>query len=169
VIDIKFLIIHCSAGPNGDAAFMDRIHKDRWQKNPRMWHVATAGTYRYCGYQRVILNGVRDPGCVYDAKLDGKIETGRLDTEEGCHCIGYNRSSLGICVVGELDKAPMTRKQWQALVDACVRLCKQHNLPYTRILGHRETASGKAEGKTCPGLTVNMRALRTEVRDRLAG
>ena len=79
------LIIHCSASRFGDAAAI------------RSWHKARG--WADIGYHAVILNGYRDGGMHFKAKLDGKIEPGRPESKQGAHCAaqGMNRKALGKC------------------------------------------------------------------------
>lgn len=152
----KFLIIHESDSDFGDVATI------------RRWHMAPPRCWRDIAYQKVILCGKRASKDPYDAALDGLIEQGRADKEIGAHCIGYNSKSIGICVVGVLDDHAMSQRQWESLCDACIRLCRRYSIPAENILGHRETASGKAEGKSCPGKFTVMSVLRALVKAQLA-
>ena len=155
---ILYLIIHCSDGHWGEVSYLNRVGLERG--------------FRKVSYQKIICNAFpsylswkfKKPVEVYD----GKIQQGRADDEIGAHCVGYNSISIGICLVGKLDEYPPTARQWEALVDACVRLCQRHSIPVNNILGHRETPSGAAGHKTCPGGKVDMTKLRAEVAARLA-
>lgn len=141
------IIVHCSATASGSVqAFRD-------------YHVNHNG-WADIGYHWVIGNGHGMP--------DGQIEAGRKEDLVGAHCVGYNFNSIGICIVGDTDKTPPTPAQMKTLITKLVQLRKQYSIPARNILGHRETASGTAEGKTCPGKLVDMDQLRIAISKRLS-
>ncbi|MDQ7799551.1 MAG: N-acetylmuramoyl-L-alanine amidase [Candidatus Edwardsbacteria bacterium] len=141
---ISNIIIHCSDSVFGD---VNEIRK---------WHLARG--WREVGYHFVILNGLIQPNFFLDA-LDGSIEAGRYinsdslldDNEAGAHTLGYNARSIGICLVG---KKKFTAKQMNSLLTLVRQLKLRYMIPVKNILGHNETPSGKAEGKTCPNFRV---------------
>ncbi len=141
------IIIHCSDSPWGNAKAIDEWHKARG--------------WKCIGYHYVILNGHPEPHKEYDSLKDGVIEPGRplnddnwvTGNEIGSHCLGYNDKSAGICLIGQTAPIP-TDAQMNALIGLCRHLMNTHGIPVENILGHCETASGKAEGKTCPNFDV---------------
>lgn len=141
-----FIIVHCSATASGSV------------QSFRDYHVNHNG-WRDIGYHWVIGNGHGMP--------DGQIEPGRDEQDTGAHCKGFNNTSIGICIVGDTDKTPPTPAQYEMLLSKLVQLCQKYMIPVKRILGHRETISGRMEGKTCPGILVDMDKLRLEVADRM--
>lgn len=88
--EIKKIIIHCSDSEFGDAALIDKWHKEKGWKG--------------IGYHYVILNGCRKANAtgfeLYGKKDDGWVETGRPVEEVGAHCEGENHDSIGICLIG---------------------------------------------------------------------
>jgi N-acetylmuramoyl-L-alanine amidase len=147
----EFIIIHCSDSPWGDVEVIDSWHKERG--------FDLAGGH-YCGYNFVVLNGHRSYWSMKDktrdTDCDGSIEAGRPLSAVGCHALGYNQNSIGICLIGVADFTPrqMARLRW--LVSS---MRAQFNIPVEHVLGHCETAlSG---GKTCPNL--DMRAFRASL------
>lgn len=146
---ITHLILHCSDSEWGNA------------NEIRNWHKAKG--WRDIGYHFVIQNGKPTyshfSSKTYIRSLDGAIECGRdldadsyiQDNEEGAHAFGYNRNSVGICVVG---RDNITESQRIALNQLCLDLCKIYNILPENVLGHCETPSGKAQGKTCPNFVV---------------
>ena len=137
-MDPRYLVIHHSESTWGDAAVIDKWHKDRgWSR---------------IGYHKVILNGYptykhRATGN-YLASADGKIQQGRADDEVGAHCKDgqMNYKSLGLCMIGNFDGDEPTEKQKEALTDACARLCMRHGIHVDHICFHNDFAD-----KTCPG------------------
>ena len=77
--DIREIIVHCTASPEGremTVKQIDDIHR-------------TQNKWRCIGYHKVIY-------------LDGSIHDGRSIDEEGAHCNedGHNRYSIGVVYVG---------------------------------------------------------------------
>ncbi len=128
--DIKKIIIHCSDSEFGDLDLIDKWHKERgWSK---------------CGYHCVITNGIIQPGKSYNSDLDGLVQEGRPLDQIGAHCKGYNKDSIGICLIG---KHHFTGKQlYGALPDLIFKL-KVLGIYASNIYGHCEFS-----GKTCPNI-----------------
>ena len=111
----------------------------------RNWHVLERG-WSDIGYHFVI-------------KHDGTIETGRdLDQdgdifeEIGAHTYGYNKNSIGVCLVGgKADNGEpennFTKDQFESL-EAIINVIK-YDYPDTTVHGHREFAN-----KACPSFDV---------------
>jgi hypothetical protein len=133
---------HVSASSFGDRALIDQWHKQR----------GFAGI----GYHRLVLNGFRSKYDAYASKLDGYVNLGRPDKEQGAHCLagGMNAISLGVCVIGNpgwvpdwregdepwpeflkagpkdryLKRVYMTVKQHEAHVQTLATLCDRHGI-----------------------------------------
>lgn len=134
---IKYIVIHCTATPEGREHTAKDI--DRWHKQ-RGW--------RGIGYNYVI-------------RLDGMIELGRDVDEVPAHVVGFNKSSIGIVYIGgsveSLDtqkakptkvlhaKDTRTKRQKEALLYLLKELRKLY--PTAKILGHRDF---KGVNKACP-------------------
>lgn len=149
---LTHIILHCSASEFGDAALI------------REWHKAKG--WKDIGYHKVILNG-RISKTETDPMRVGEIQDGRpLDgdnfispDEVGAHTLGYNVRSIGICLIGVKVFKPYQMRMAKSLVYEL--MCK-HKIPVENVLGHCETKSGKAEGKTCPN--IDMEWFRSQVR-----
>ena len=128
--NINKLIIHCSATRECDdsvnASVIDRWHKARGWKG--------------CGYHFIVL-------------IDGTIETGRMIDEVGAHVKGINKSSIGICYIGGLEKDGKTPKdtrtpnQKESLLLLIKTLKKIY--PEATLHGHNEFSN-----KACPSFDV---------------
>jgi N-acetylmuramoyl-L-alanine amidase len=108
-----------------------------------------------------IARGFKKVGYHYYIRRDGKIETGRHETEMGAHCKagGMNRSSLGVCFEGHGDFEPWTPEQveaWEALY-LSIRL--RYKIEPHRVFGHNEFEPNK----TCPGKLINMDSVRLDI------
>jgi len=119
------IIIHCSA--TKAELYVNAEIIDRWHRG-RGW----SGI----GYHEVI-------------KRDGTIELGRDLSAKGAHAKGYNSVSVGICMVGGLDKDGnpednFTGAQFKALEETLLH--KMRIYPKARIIAHNEVNSHKA----CP-------------------
>ena|SRR3990167_10942760 len=113
-----------------------------------------------CDYH-VKVNGWRDIGYHYGIELVGdryNIFKGRMDTEAGAHCLGFNDDSIGICMVGNFDHVPPPPAQVDLLRKLCRSLMEIYNIKPDHVLGHRETypLRGVQVEKTCPGSAFSM-------------
>ena len=137
---VKEIILHCAATPEGKAFTakdIDRMHRQRG--------------FRKIGYHYVI-------------DLDGKVEKGRADNENGAHAIGHNSTALGICYIGGVAKDGKTPKdtrtdeQKVALYELVNELMEKYNLTLDDVHGHYEFAN-----KACP--SFKMETFKEEFND----
>ena len=77
---IEAIVVHCSA--TKEDVWVDAKALDSWHK-ARGWSMI--------GYHRVI-------------RLDGTVENGRPFFRRGAHVSGNNTNTIGICLIGGLDK-----------------------------------------------------------------
>lgn len=123
--NIKELIVHCSATPEGKDYSVDII---------RQWHL-----------QR----GFSDIGYHYVVYRDGSIHIGRDESIIGAHCTGHNTNSIGVCYIGgcapdgKTPKDTRTTEQKQSLVKLLKELKTKY--PQASIHSHRDFAN-----KACP-------------------
>lgn len=111
------------------------------------------------------VNGWKDIGYHYGIELVGdeyEIFKGRMDSETGAHCIGFNDNSLGICLIGDFDKYPPNDRQIYLLKRLVFSLMGIYGIRAGDVLGHRETYAilGVPVEKTCPGKAFDMEAFR---------
>lgn len=127
---VDFLIVHASAtSPDHDIGAQEirRWHRER---------------------------GWFDIGYHYVIRRDGVLETGRKDTRPGAHVRGFNHRSLGICLVGGVDKKQnpqdnYTDEQYETLGRILTELSQRH--PDAEVLGHRDMPNVH---KACPCFEV---------------
>ena len=123
--NIRELIVHCSATPEGKDYSVDTI---------RQLHI-----------QR----GFSDIGYHYVIYRDGSIHIGRDESIIGAHCTGHNTNSIGVCYIGgcasdgKTPKDTRTTEQKQSLVKLLKELKTKY--PQASIHGHRDFSS-----KACP-------------------
>ena len=127
--DLKRIILHCSATPEGAHFDVATI---------RRWHVQG--------------NGWKDIGYHYVIYIDGSVHGGRPIAQVGAHTSGHNKDSIGICYVGGVDKngkAKDTLNDMQelTLVNIIDALRKKYGV--LSLHGHNEFAA-----KACPSFKV---------------
>lgn len=123
--DIKEIIVHCAATPEGRDFTVAQI---------KQWHL-----------QR----GFTDIGYHYVVYRDGSIHTGRPESKSGAHCTGHNAISIGVCYIGGMDAANKNPKDTRtpAQKASLLKLLKELKAKYpkAKIFGHRNFAN-----KACP-------------------
>lgn len=137
--DINRIFVHCSfTKPREGRAGSPLIGAAEIRK----WHTEERGW--------------RDIGYHYVVKRDGTIELGRPVEIAGAHAAGHNADSIGICMVGGMDKKTgkavndYTDEQW-ASVEVLVRgLAAKYGVPDSGILGHNDVTTTKS----CPNFDV---------------
>tara|TARA_R110000803_G_scaffold107207_1_gene175326 strand:+ start:474 stop:911 length:438 start_codon:yes stop_codon:yes gene_type:complete len=124
---IDKLIIHCSATPEFKEFDVDDI---------RNWHV-NGNKWSDVGYHFVI-------------KINGTIQIGRPINKIGSHVKGKNRSSIGICYIGGMNRDMTdwidTRTPEQKV--SLIALLKELKEKYTKaiVYGHNDFT----DKKVCP-------------------
>jgi N-acetylmuramoyl-L-alanine amidase len=128
---IDLIVLHCSATPPS---------MDIGEAEIDQWH-------RKRGYRRI--------GYHYVIRRSGALQLGRPEHEIGAHVAGYNKASIGICLVGgvaEHDKqtpeSNFTPEQWATLRGLLDRLLATY--PDARVCGHNDLNPRKA----CPAFSV---------------
>ena len=114
---IKDIVIHCTATKEGVDIGFKQI--DQWHKK-RGW--------KGCGYHYIV-------------RIDGTVEVGRPDKEQGAHVKGFNRNSIGVVYVGGLDanmRAKDTRTEEQKKELICLVENLKANYPGAKVSGHRD-------------------------------
>lgn len=127
--DIDTIIVHCSATPPD---------MDIGVKEIRRWHVEERG-WSDVGYHYVI-------------RRDGRIGDGRPINKIGAHARGYNRSSIGICLVGGVNKDGKPDANFSVEQYNSLRLLINHlkgTYDIDNIIGHRDVSY-----KECPCFSI---------------
>ena len=127
---VQYIAVHCSATqPTQDIGVkeIDRMHRQRG--------------FLKIGYHFVI-------------RRNGVIEKGREVTEIGAHVEGFNSKSIGVCLVGGINKSGkaednFTLDQYAALAQLIQDLRKA--FPKATVQGHRDFPNVK---KDCPCFDV---------------
>ena len=123
--NIKEIIVHCSATPEG---------KDFTVSDIKKWHLQRG--FSDIGYHWVIYR-------------DGTIVSGRPESISGAHCTGHNSISIGVCYIGGCTSDGKTPKDTRtaAQKESLIKMLKilKSRYPKASIHGHREFAN-----KACP-------------------
>lgn len=133
----NYIIIHHSASSYGNIEFLQKIHDQRQSGDPLKGTIA---------YHYAIGNG--------NGMEDGEIASDRRKQYDlpGVHLsfVNWKRNlrGLGICLIGNIDKKPMTPKQYESLVKHTKELMKKYNIEIENVEFH-----GKISGEQtrCPG------------------
>ena len=126
---ISNIIIHCSA---------TKPDQNITAKNIKKWHTEERG-FNDIGYHYVI-------------RRDGTLEKGRNIDIAGAHARGFNANSIGVCLVGGVDKfnSPeqnYTANQYYSLKKLLDVLCV--TFPNADIIAHNDVSD-----KACPVFNV---------------
>lgn len=116
---LKEIVVHCSGTETGNAASIRKYH--------------------------VKHNGWQDIGYHYVILRDGKIEDGRPLSVPGAHCPEANKTSVGICLIGNNTFTIAQEENLRFLINDL-----QENYGPLDVKGHREYPSAQKQGKTCP-------------------
>ena len=118
--NIRYLVIHCS--DTDDDFTVEDIHE---------MHLNFG--WDGIGYHKVI----DQKGCIFD---------GRPEYWVGAHVKGFNKTSLGVCLIG---KNKFSKEQLEALKNLLTIWKKKY--PDSKILGHKDLGN---TSKTCPNFDV---------------
>ena len=125
-----YIVIHCSATPPNMDIGVEEIRKMHLQRG-----------FSDVGYNRVI-------------RRSGEWEQGRDDDEVGAHVQGFNSVSIGVCLVGGVDRRNraednFTLEQMDTLRQMIPEL--QEKYPNAVVQGHRDFPDVH---KDCPSFDV---------------
>lgn len=157
---VDLIVIHCSATPDGVSLFEGRAGEPNFTPPIEVidrWHLRR-GFRRALSWRKLLNERLTACGYHFAIYTSGAIATGRHTDEVGAHVYGFNRSSIGICVIGT---ERFTAEAWASLKQL-VELLKL-KYPTARVCGHRDLSpdvdgDGLVERwewlKTCPGFDV---------------
>ena len=128
--NINQIIVHCSATPPSMSVGAEDI---------RRWHLE---------------KGWSDIGYGYVIKRNGEIEKGRDIARAGAHAKGYNRNSIGICLVGGVDENGKPDDNYRIIQYQSLKTLihiLEITFPIESVLGHRDLPN---VNKPCPCFDV---------------
>ncbi|OPL19958.1 MAG: hypothetical protein AVO35_00425 [Candidatus Aegiribacteria sp. MLS_C] len=127
IVKVTRLVLHHSATETGCARVFRCLHR-------------ACNGWADIGYHYVIGNGTLSG--------DGELEKGRPEWAVGAHARRNNDDSIGICLVGNMERHPPTEKQLLALGELMHRLMSDHGIGRGGIYLHGEL---KECSTHCPG------------------
>lgn len=112
--------------------------------------------------------GWHDIGYHFGIEKIGKnyaYRVGRPLSDDGAHTIDFNKTGVGICIVGNFDLAEPNWDQWMMTIHLIKRIMQVFDIPKDNVLGHRETfrLRGVPVEKTCPGSKFSMDKFRADL------
>jgi N-acetylmuramoyl-L-alanine amidase len=134
---INLAVLHCSGSNNSEQMTYETI---RWL------HIAPSSTYFRWGNYDTYGKGWSDIAYHWVILQDGTRVKGRPESIEGSHCYGFNKNSLGICLVGNNNH---TSEQFASLRNLMEDIKTRHKLDEMDFLLHNELS----KNKTCPNFT----------------
>ena len=169
---INLIVVHCSATRSGQR--IDRAGKNAAQVIDE-WHQARS--FKRVAFAKANHNPhLHAIGYHYVIDIDGTILSGRSLNETGAHAQGFNRMSIGICLIGGAEReANYTPNQWLSLAALVKQQASRFKVPLQMpdrldnqtirdgVCGHRDLSpdrngNGLIEPfewlKTCPGFSV---------------
>jgi N-acetylmuramoyl-L-alanine amidase len=137
---VEYIVVHHSERTIDSPFFIRFRHKylRRWEDT---------------GYHFLIANG-------NIFTINGELCIGLPESSIGSHAWGYNRNSLGVCLVGNFDEVAPSQKQLSALFSFLKDKVQEYNIPIKNILGHRELPGVT---KSCPGKLIDMDYIREKL------
>lgn len=129
--EIRKIILHCTATPEGRDVSIDDIRKMHHER------------------------GWSDIGYHYIIDINGNLRFGRNIDIVGAHCVGHNTYSIGIAYVGGVladgvtPKDTRTEKQKETMRDLIENLLAMYSLSIENVHCHNEFAS-----KACPSFSI---------------
>lgn len=138
------IIVHHSAFVQqaSQLAQINQWHKDR--------DFLLSSLNYYVGYHFLIAN-------------DGTVTRTKNDDEEGCHTIGQNLTSLGVCMEGDFNQEFPSLAQEKALGKLLVELCDKHGISYMSIYPHRKYANTSCCGTKLPDNWVKIVCVKEKI------
>lgn len=112
----KYIIIHHQAG-NWTFEQVNNYHK-------KLWGFKSSLEY-YAGYQIMLFKNLT-------------MKRARRDNEEGAHCPGHNKDSIGICLEGDYSKEKLNLEFGNYLTNVVDELREKYNIPRENVLGDFE-------------------------------
>jgi N-acetylmuramoyl-L-alanine amidase len=94
-----------------------------------------------------------------------EVLVGRMVDHEGAHCspCGYNRKSIGICLIGNFEVHAPPPEQLEKCMYLCLSLMRLYNIPVEKIFGHGEID----KRRSCPGVLFNINSFRDALKRRV--
>jgi N-acetylmuramoyl-L-alanine amidase len=106
----------------------------------------------------VEVNGWADVGYHFVCELVGsryEVIAGRPLTQDGAHCPGRNKDTIGFCLVGNFTAAAPPTAQWALAARHVAGLCAVLGIGADKVLAHRDHRATE-----CPGKRFDLKRFR---------
>lgn len=149
----KYIVVHHTGGTQQDPLantahhtfeMVNAYHRGLWNFRSSLGH--------YMGYH-------------YFIDQDGKLTQARANTDEGAHCIGKNKTSIGICLAGNFDLTTPTKAQTETLKTLLEELTAEYEIPVEKVLPHRHFRSTHCFGKNLADDWAQRLLLKEEITE----
>lgn len=91
-----------------------------------------------------------------------EILIGRMPTMHGSHCPGWNKKSIGICLIGNFSKASPSVYKIEKAAELVAWLVNVYGFKVEDVEPHR-----KYKATECPGLYFDMEEFKNKVSEKL--
>jgi len=136
----RYIVIHHSATTSGSPRAMDTYHRQvRRMENGLAYHFVIGNGH-----------GMGDGEIHVGARWRRQLPGGHLSREE------LNQVSLGICLVGDFNRAKPTRRQMESLEALLQALLERCALTPEAITTHKQLVPGHTE---CPGKLFSLKSV----------
>jgi len=168
----KWTHVCCHHSWTGDSELPDSVAIHRFHTSFRQYgNIITEEEYteKFAAGERGLLTPWKDTGYQWLLeKLSDEryyLIQGRSMMFAGAHCpeAGMNRRGIGICFIGNFDKAPPPEELVEKGADVISWLCRMYRIPVVNVVAHRDFATYKS----CPGDHFDMDYLRERVSEHL--
>tara|TARA_B100000212_G_scaffold5993_1_gene4496 strand:+ start:41 stop:898 length:858 start_codon:yes stop_codon:yes gene_type:complete len=136
----KRIVIHHSATPTDDAMNMHRVHKARGMKNGLAYHFVISNGSRKASDGEIFMGGR------WKEQLDG----GHMKS------LTFNRTSIGICLIGNFELRAPTTQQMNSLEGLCEYLMKRCGIGVDQVTTHKILHPNHTK---CPGKYFSLPSL----------
>lgn len=152
---VDLVVVHCSATPSGKPLTQGKPGTPGFKRAVNIidsWHKARGFGRRVADVQ-AFSKSLPCIGYHYVVDLDGSVWSGRGLNEVGAHAQYFNARSVGICLVGGVERtAQYTAAQWASLAQVVAMMCAQFGIPAAapkRALSEHNPAGYSISGGVC--------------------
>lgn len=134
----KYIVLHHTATETGSVSSIDAVHRQRTDSAGRPW--------LGIGYHFVIGNGHGMPDGAVEATFRWKRQL------QGAHAgvRKFNEQGIGVCLVGDFNRHPPTRRQLVAAERLVQQLARLNGIDREQILPHWQIRATACPGKLFP-------------------
>lgn len=106
-----------------------------------------------------------DIGYAFGIAPGGRVLIGRSAQIDGAQCLGHNKDTIGVCLVGDFSVGYAPFQQWMQATQFTGTLCMLFNITPLNVRGHGEMSGAHTE---CPGKYFDMEMFRAHLAGHMA-